>query len=326
MNHQPSFDQAGSGRQNGWKDFQFEATASWRRLPDKGLFFGLLAVWLVLFQFLGNATFGYVDTASLFYWLFIAYNATPSEDGHGNLIPLVVLVLFWWKRQELLALKTRAWWPALLGLAMAVAVHVVGYLVQQPRVSVAALLLGIYSLMGLVWGELWLRASFFPFVLMVFCIPVGSLAENITFPLRLLVTKITVGISNTVLGMEVIRDGSRIFDVARKFNYDVAPACSGIRSLISLLVFTVIYGFIAFRSHWKRGLVISLAVPLAVAGNVVRILCVIIVADAFGHEKGAAVEQNLGFVTFAVAIGCVLGLGRWLREKPEMQPLEVKGA
>ena len=43
-----------------------EIRACWRALPDKGLFFGLLAVWLLLFQFLGNATFGYVRTASLF--------------------------------------------------------------------------------------------------------------------------------------------------------------------------------------------------------------------------------------------------------------------
>jgi exosortase/archaeosortase family protein len=51
-----------------------------------------------------------------------------------------------------------------------------------------------------------------------------------------------------------------------------------------------------------------------VAGNVVRITGVIIAGEAFGHDAGAFVEQKLGFVTFAVAIGCTLLLGFLLKE------------
>ena len=47
--------------------FWTEFMGCWHRLPNKGLFFGLLGAWLLLFQFLGNGTFGYVDTASLPY-------------------------------------------------------------------------------------------------------------------------------------------------------------------------------------------------------------------------------------------------------------------
>src|SRR5437867_9356620 len=103
--------------------------ACWRRLPDKGLFFGLLAAWLALFHFFGNSTFGYVDTPSLFHWMFNAYNSKSptADDGHGNLIPFVVLGLFWWKRKELLALPMKTWWPGLLLVALALALHVIGY-------------------------------------------------------------------------------------------------------------------------------------------------------------------------------------------------------
>ena len=69
------------------------------------------------------------------------------------------------------------------------------------------------------------------------------------------------------------------------------------------------------KPAWKRVLMILAAVPLAVLGNVVRITGVIIAGDAFGHDAGAFVEQKLGFVTFAVAIACVLSLGYVLRDE-----------
>jgi exosortase len=300
-----------------------EISEVWRVWPDKPLFFAVLAAWLALFHFLGNSTFGYVDTGSLFLWLDTAYNAKGSDDGHGNLIPFVVLVLFWLKREELLAVGKRIWWPALGLVGLAVALHFAGYLVQQPRVSVVALILGIYGLMGLVWGRELMRVSFFPFCLLIFCVPVGSLGEALTFPLRILVTKLTVWVSHDVLALDVVRDGSRIFDSQRKFSYDVAPACSGIRSLVSLLALTTIYGFVTFKTAWRRGVMVAMALPLAVLGNVLRLVIVVLVADVWGQEAGQRVETNLGFLTFAVALGFSLWLGHFLREDKRKAPAEV---
>src|SRR5205085_10335278 len=132
----------------------------------------LLAGWLALFQFLGNSTFGYTKTASLFGWLNYCYG-TP-DDAHGLIIPFVVLVLFWFKREELLAVPKHHWWPAVLILLFALLLHVVGFMVQQTRVSAVAFFIGLYALMGLACGPRWLRASFFPFFLFVFCIPLST--------------------------------------------------------------------------------------------------------------------------------------------------------
>lgn len=305
------------------RGFREEFASCWARLPDKGFFFALAAAWLLLFHFLGNSTFGYVDTASLFGWLHRAYNAENTDDGHGNLIPFAVAVLFWMKREELLALPKRNWWPGLVVLFLATLLHAAGYIVQQPRLSVVALFTGLYGLMGLAWGPAWLRASFFPFVLFAFSVPLGSLAESVTFPLRMLVTKITVGVSSDLLGIQVVRDGSRIFDVKQTFQYDVAPACSGIRSLVALAAVAVIYAFVSFRAWWRRGLLIAAAAPLAVAGNAARLVVVILVADAFGQDAGAAVEQKFGFVTFAVALSGLLLLGWALREKKSAMAGEI---
>ncbi|MCL5097759.1 MAG: exosortase/archaeosortase family protein [Candidatus Omnitrophica bacterium] len=300
-----------SGADVGWRQ---EALAIWRSFPNRAMFGVLLVAWLLLFQFLGSSTFGYVDTPSLLRWMYNAYNSPFSEDQHGDLIPFVVLGLMWWKRKELEAASKGIWLPALIGLGAGLVLHVLGYVVQQPRISIIGFFIGLYFLSGLTWGKSWLRRIFFPFILFVFCIPIGSLAESITFPLRMIVTHISVAISQGLLGIDVVRDGTRIFDARRTFQYDVAPACSGIRSLISLLALTTIYGFVTFERSWKRVLTMGLAVPLAVAGNVVRITTVIIAAEAFGQTAGSWVHDYAGFITFAVAIACVLLLGHWLRE------------
>ncbi len=294
-----------------------EIKATCMAMPGKAQFFSLLAAWLLLFHLLGNSTFGYVDTRSLLEWMWNAYNSSIHSDDHGMLIPFAVLALFWWKRALLLAVSKRPWAPGLAILAGAVTLHIVGYLVQQPRVSVIALFTGIYGLMGLTWGPAWLRASFFPFFLFIFCVPVGSLADTLTFPLRILVTKVSVGIGQG-LGIDVIRDGSRIFNESRTFQYDVAPACSGIRSLVALIALSTIHGFMSFQSAWRRAVMVLAALPLAVAGNVARVSSVIIAAQLFGQEAGAKWHDYAGFVTFLVAIGLIFTLAKLLEEKDSM--------
>ena len=293
--------------------FMEELGQAWRQMPEKALFFGLLIPWLLLFQFLGNSTFGYVNSPSLFNWLEGAYNSPFKDDDHGPYVPFLVLGLLWWKRADLQAAPKRLWWPGLLILLAGCALHLVGYLVQQPRLSVAALFLGAYGLIGVAWGPALLRAIFFPYFLFAFCVPIGSLSAVITFPLRMLVTKIAVAVAS-ILGVEVIQDGSRVFNAAMTFQYDVAPACSGIRSLIAMFLLATVYAFVVFRLWWARWALIIAAIPLAVLGNVIRLTTIILVGQAFGHDAGVMIEQKFGFVTFAVALVGLLGIS-WLLEK-----------
>src|ERR1051325_5390297 len=259
-----------SRERSSWRD---ELAALWSSLPDKLLFFVLCVVWVVFFHLLGNSTFGYKDTPSLFGWMNYSYNS-GEDDWYGKLIPLVVRALLLVKRRELAAVPKTPWWPALALVIGGVLLHVAGYLVQQTRISIIAFFVGWYGLTGLVWGRQWLRATFFPCFLFVFCFPLGTLADKITFPLRMAVTYISVGIAH-LLGIEAIRNGTQIMG-ANGFNFDVAPACSGIRSLTALTALTTIYGFLTFRAAWKRVLMVLLAVPLAVIGNVARITGVIL--------------------------------------------------
>jgi exosortase len=305
-------------------DFSGELVSCWRQLPDKSLFFVLLAAWLVLFQFLGNSTFGYIDTPSLYYWMWNAYNMKhpAADDGHGNLIPFVVLALFWWKRKELLSQPLRSWPPALLLVVGALVLHVVGYLVQQPRLSIVGLFVGLYGLMGMAWGPHWLRASFFPFFLIAFMMPLGSLTEPVTFPLRLLVSKMVAFICNDILGISVNALGTQLFNGMGTYQYEVAAACSGIRSMVAISVLAIIYAFVVFRNGWHRALLIASAAPLALIGNTFRMLIIVFAAEfGGGQEAGSAAHDHWfwSLLPYVPAIAGLLLIGRWLeRRSPDL--------
>jgi len=283
-------------------------------MPDKGLFFGLLLPWLALFHFWGNSTFGYVASPSLFSWMYTAYNYEGSEDGHGNLVPFVVLGLLWWKRKQLLASPKSVWWPGLICLGLAAVLHVLGYVVQQQRLSIVALFAGVYALVALVWGKSFARASFFPFILFGFCVPLGALAEPVSIPLRQLSTNAAVVLARHFLGIPVVQDGVQIMDPKGAYSYEVAAACSGIHSLVTLLALTTIYGCVSFRTNWRRLVMVGLAFPLAMLNNVARLVSIVMAAEAFGRETGQFVHEWFGFVTFIGALVVMMVVGRWLRE------------
>jgi exosortase len=302
-------------------DAWLELQTCWQQLPNKGFFFLSLAAWLALFQFLGNSTFGYSHSSSLFGWMWMAYNnqGVSGDDADGNLIPFLVLGLFWWKRKELLALPLRIWPPALFFVVLGLVMHIAGYVIQEPRLSIVALFVGIYGLMGLAWGPAWLRHSFFPFFLFMFSVPLSVVLEPITFPLRLLVSTLVEWIAHNILGIGVMRMGTQLFDPLGTYQYDVAAACSGIRSLMAIFLFATVCGFVMFRSPWKRLLMMALAIPFAVLGNLLRMLLIIIAAVMGGQEWGNYVHEStlISLVPYLPAFLGLLFIGRWLEEKHE---------
>lgn len=287
-----------------------------RSLPGRWIFLILALGWAALFTFLGNNTFGYLDTPSLFSWLANAYQKS-ADDGYCALVPFVVIGLLIWKRSKLSEIPKQAWFPGLFLLSGGALFHMVGYLIQQPRISAFGFFFGLYGLTGMVWGKAWLSRTFFPMFLLLFMIPVGTLQDELTLPLRLFVTKSAVFFGNLFLNLGYQSHGSNIFNEFGKPVFDVAPACSGIRSLVSLFILASIYAFTRFESYWKRLVVVAAAIPLAMLGNLIRLVVVLIVGRAVNIQAGSAIEQKLGLVTFVVALGGLFLLGRQLGESLE---------
>jgi exosortase len=305
-----------------WRD----SADCWHRLPNKIFFFALLTAWLTLFQFLGNSTFGYINTPSLFRWMFDAYNSggVSNNDAYGNLLPFLVIGLLWWKRKELLQWPLKIWPSALMLVALGLALHILGYVIQEPRLSIVALFAGIYGLMGLAWGPAWLRNSFFPFFLFIFLVPTDVVLEPITFPLRILVSELVEWVAHGILGIGVLRMGTQLFDPLGAYQYDVAAACSGIHSLVAVFLFAIVYGFMMFRSPWKRLFMMALSVPFAVLGNFLRTLLIIIAAEIGGQQWGNRVHESaiISLLPYIPVFWGLLLVGRWLGEKsnPNKEP------
>lgn len=324
--------------------FRTDFLGCWRRLPNKGFFLVLLAGWLAFFHFLGNSTLGYVHSSSLFMFMLTAYHPNlpawlqtlnfgevahwlgESEEGYCILVPFVVLGLYWWKRKTLMALALRLWPPGLLIVGAALLVHVFAFLVQQPKLSIVALLTGLYGIMGLAWGPAWLRRGFFPFFLLVFCIPLGTPAQPITFRLRLLVCRLVELVCNNLLAIDVQRRGTLLFSPSGQYQYEVAAACSGLRSLIATVGLATVFAFVSFHTWWKRGLMIAVAFPLAVLGNLVRMLAIVFAAEIAGQAAGNRVHEGgpLGLFSLLPYLLAFVGLflvGHWLRERAPLAPI-----
>jgi exosortase len=300
-------------------DWWADTKECWQQLPNKALFFSLLAAWGLLFHFWGNSILGYVHTPSLFAWLFDLYNLDIAENdaSYGNIIPFLVIGIFWWRRKELLALPLRLWWPGLLLLAAALFLHLIGYLVQQPFVSVFALFAGIYALMGLAWGPAWLWHSSYPFFLFIFSVPLASRLTFILLPLRLFVVWLVEMLSHLV-GINVIRHGTQLTDPSGNYGYDVVAACGGMRSLIAIFLLATILAFSTLRGPGRRFLLISLAAPFAVLGNVLRLLVIIFAAEMGGQKLGDYVHEGgpLGVISLLPYVPGIIGL-LWIGSRLE---------
>ena len=289
----------------------------WEAMPNKLMMGWLSLLWIGLFHLLGNSTLGYVKTSSLFGWMDYAYS-NRVDDEHGYFIPVVVMVLLYWKREELMEIPKAVWWPGLVFTGLALLIHIVGFQIQQTRLSIVAFYSGLFALTCVVWGWRWLRATFFPFFLFSFCVPLGNKADTITQPLRQIATDITTVIARGPLGINVLQNGTTIFDPTGKFTYEIAAACSGLRSLTAITVLAIIFAFVWFTSWWKRGVILASAVPLAIGSNVFRLTSIIVAAEAFGEQAGMIVHDHwlLSLLPYVPAmIGLILLAwlleGRW---------------
>ena len=273
--------------------------------PHVSLLGVLFFFWILLFHFTGNSTLGYIKSHSLFVWWFEVMSQAAktggiaaifdSEDALGWFIPFIVIGLLYWKRESLAALKKEPSWIGVLIIGISLLLHLCGFLAQQTRLSVAAFFLGIYGMTGMFWGKKWMRETLFIFGLFIFCVPLGGAADMITFPLRMLATKLSVAIASSVFGLDVIRQGTAILDASGRFQYEVAPACGGIRSLTAIFALAIITGFVSFQSMWRRIVLAVAALPLAIIGNILRLLAIIFAAELAGHEAGAMVHESSVF-------------------------------
>ncbi len=285
----------------------------------------------VVFQFFGTPGRGYIDTDSLFYWWGFQWFNEGSEAEHGPMILVLSGWLFWrnLKKAEFGSGNgdlTRAKagvaglpWMAGAALVGGLALHGFGYAVEQARISIVALLIFAWGVLVLAGGQRWGRAAVFPLAFLLFAMPVNFL-DSVGFFLRVWVIDATHVLAR-IAGIEVIRNGTQLFSPDGSYQYDVAAACSGVRSLMALMALTLLTSYLNLKSWWRRAAVFLLCFPLTYLGNVIRISAVIFAGEWLGQEAGVWVHDWAGFLVFVVVLGGVLGaVTLWQKWQPEREP------
>jgi len=267
-----------------------------------------------VFQFFGNASFGYIKSASLFWWWGFQWVNPESEAEHGLLILALSGWLVWRNlhqteiRQEHRpngahgTYKTYdVIWPALGAMVAGLGLHVGGFAAQQARVSVLALLLFTWGVLRLGGGRRWGAAAMFPLGFLVLAIPINAL-DSAGFWLRLWVIKASAGLAH-VAGIGVFQNGTQLMAPDGRYNYDVAAACSGVRSLMALLALSLLLGYLNFRSWTRRGALLLLCFPLIYLGNVARISSIVFVGQWGGQTWGERAHDVMGYGVFVIVLG-----------------------
>jgi exosortase len=197
--------------------------------------------------------------------------------SQGLLIPPLALYVAWLRRRGTLALPTApsAW--GLVLIAAACALLVLGKLAAEfflARISFVFMLAG---LVWTFWGTRRLRSLMFPFFLLATMVPLPALVYNtFALPLQLLASTLATEIARW-FGIAVVRDGNVIR--LASVSLGVEEACSGLTSLSSLIVASVLLGFLFCERAWARVTLFVLVVPISIAINIIRVAGSAILAD-----------------------------------------------
>lgn len=260
---------------------------------------------IVLYVFWGNAT--HVDQfgSSVFGWMIRRWSASTVRLGtvsHGWIVPFVSLYVIWRRRDHLKKSVKQVEFKALWLVALALLLHWFGFRGQFPRLSLASLILLLWSAPLVLWGWQTARHLIFPAAYLIFCIPLNFL-DTLSFPLRMFATKITIGVLNGI-GIKALRDGTAIYSTAGGgFSFDVADPCSGIRSLLALTALTAAYAALTQKRLMAKWTIFVLAVPIAVLANIFRIVTIALVAETFGAEHALSFYHDYsGYVVFILGV------------------------
>jgi exosortase len=277
-----------------------------------------------VFQFLGNDTRGYIATDSLFRWWGHQWVNPESETQHGLIVLGLSACLLWRNLRRADSDGERWDGPALAGMAGGLALHALGYVAEQARISILGLLLFAWGVCALGGGSRWGRAAAFPLAFLVFAIPLNAL-DTAGFWLRMAVVNASSGLAHAA-GVGVVRNGTQLLAPDGTYDYDVAAACSGVRSLTALAALSLLTGYIRFRPWGVRAGFLALSIPLVLVGNIARIAAIIFAAQAGGRVWGDRVHAVMGYGVFAIVLGGVFGAAelaaRW---RPEWEDDPGKG-
>lgn len=227
--------------------------------------------------------------------------------SHGFLIPVFSAWVIWERRERLrqiTAKPARAGWAVLIASLALLFLGLLGAELFLTRISLVGVILGLLLVLR---GWPLARALAFPLAALLLMIPLPTIVYNqMVFPLQLLASRLAAGTLQTCHLVPVLREGNVL--ILPNATLEVADACSGIRSLMSLLAFSVMYGYFAESKTWIRVLLCVAVAPVAVFSNAVRVMFAAVGSQYWGEEVVEGWPHLLsGIVLFVVATAAMVG-------------------
>lgn len=238
---------------------------------------------------------------------------TDANASHGFLVPLLAGYLVWMQRSDLARVPVT---PANAGFGLsllAAAMFLAGSLTSEwftLRTSFLVALAGCI-LFWLGWETL--KTLRVPLLYLLFMIPLPAIVINaVAMPLQLFVSRLAAGLIK-LLGIPVVRDGNVIS--LPNIALEVVEACSGLRSLESLLALATAYALVMHRSRIGRLTLIVAAVPIAIGANALRVATTALLARHYGAAAAQGTFHEFeGLFIFALALTMLVGVHVALRK------------
>jgi exosortase len=231
--------------------------------------------------------------------------ASDDNYSHGFIVIPFAAYFAWQRRQRLRSLPRHPSWAGLVVTIFSLGMLLVGLFGAElflSRVSLIGLIAGIVLFL---YGPGHLRALAFPLAFLLLMVPLPAMLFNqMAFPLQLLASRAGEAVLSAA-DIPVLREGNIL--TLPTITLEVAQACSGIRSLVSLLTLAIILGALSDERLWARIALTLLAVPIAIAANAARVAGTGLAAQWIGPQAAQGFFHEFsGWVIFVIALGLLL--------------------
>jgi exosortase len=235
-----------------------------------------------------------------------------SNYSHGFLVPLVSAYLIWKKRDKLKSLeKKRSYWGFLI-LLLGLGIYIVGTAGSEYFSARFSLVIVLFGLTFYLNGKEWAKELLFPVAFLAFMVPIPYVIYySIAFPMQLFSTKLSYYILHSI-GLPSIRQGNIIY--LPNYSLEVVEACSGLRSLVSLLALGTFFAYVTFKSNLKRFILYISIFPIAIGANIFRIFITAVGAYVVSPKLAEDFLHKLsGLIVFLVSVFSLFILSRIIR-------------
>jgi exosortase len=227
--------------------------------------------------------------------------SSDPNFSHGFLIPVISLYMVWYKKGQLTEIPIQPSRAGLVVIILGLAVHVAANLGAELFLMRFSMVITLSGIIMYTLGMGMFRALLIPVAYLVMMIPIPAILWNqVAFPLQLLAAKLSAQVIGFI-GIPVFREGN-ILHLANT-SLEVVDACSGLRSLTSLLALTGICAFLAPLSRMKKWILFFSAIPIAVAVNVIRLSVTAAMAAWISPETAHGFLHDMsGLIIFGAAL------------------------